>query len=368
MKIRIFIILLACLLLFISAFAYYSKVNLKEEGKTTGQLNQNQQNVEVQNLNISKTDLALDDCSNRIKNTGWNIEYCDTDTIFVNRRPIHACHVVQECDTPWSLAEKYYGDGSQWKKIEVYYKSTRSNSPEVFEDPYTKLEPGTKLIIWKAWEVGGSKNEEAGWGIDSENGDIYTTPSIMDNLPLAIYVNGKIYDGPFNALQFFTIDKRTNNKIYVASTRSGDDGQCYVNNTGRSGGKQELGPGFQIIFNKERNIYFSCGSDYKLLTFSPDGKHYAIRTSTDQDSNEIKFLALSNIGNGPYYDFLDSLIWYNNDTLVYRAQNNDEWRVVVNHKDYKVFNYLENLRLDGGVIKFDARHDDGSWSKEEIIL
>lgn len=368
MKIRSFIILLVALLLCLLLFIYYSKVNLKDEDKSLGQLNKNQQNVEVQNLNINKNDLILDDCDNKKNNTGWNIEYCETDTIFVNRRPIHACHVAQKCDTPWSLAEKYYGDGSKWKKIEVYHESTRSNSPDIFEDAYTKLEPGTKLVIWKAWEVGGWKNEIAGWGIDSENGDIYTTPGIMDNLPSAIYVNGKMYDGPFNGLQFFTIDKRTNNKIYVASTRGKEDGQCYVNNTGKSGGKQELGPGFQLIFNKERNIYYSCGSDYKLLTFSPNGKYYAVRTSTDQDSNEIRFLVLSNIGNGPYYDFLDSLIWYNNDTLVYRAQNNDEWRVVVNNKDYRIYNYLENLRLEDSFIKFDARNEDGSWTKEEIKL
>lgn len=298
------------------------------------------------------------------ENKDWKIDCCQKGTIFINRTPIDACHVVESGETLWSLAKKYYGNGFAWKKLQYYTEYMR---PNVYPKDPRKLAIGSKLVVWRAWEVGGAKNEEAGWGIDYKNGDIYTTGSESDSKKF-IYKNNEPYAGPFRYIQYFTIDSITNNKVYVVSDRERYDNPVCFTNSMITPGKQNPEVSFRFYFNKEVNEYESCGQDFKLLTFSPDGKYYAIRNNTDQDANEMKFIVLSNFGNGPIYDYSDSLIWYNNDTLVYRAQNNDEWRVVVNNKDYKIYNYLENLRVENGVIKFNARHDDGSWSKEEFTL
>lgn len=49
-------------------------------------------------------------------------------------------HVVAEGDDLWSLAERYYGQGTDWRKI------VRAN-PDVLADPTSELAPGTALLI-----------------------------------------------------------------------------------------------------------------------------------------------------------------------------------------------------------------------------
>lgn len=270
----------------------------------------------------------------------WDIDYCNTDSIFINRRPIDACHIVKPGETLWDLAEMYYGNGFEWNRLQYYTKTMR---PNIYPEDPRKLAIGSKLVVFRGWEVPGPYKPDS-WGFDHKTGELYTIP--QNRSKSIIYVDGEIYDEENRGILFFTVDKRTNNKIYAVSYSGG----------------------FTVVFNKERNPYASSGSNFRWMTFSPNGEYYAIRKSVKQDVPNPQFIVLSNKGNGPVYDFSDNLIWYDNDNLIYRAQNNDEWRVVVNNKDYKIFDYLENLRLEDGFIKFDARHKDGSWTKEEFSL
>lgn len=293
-----------------------------------------------------------------IDTSNWDLEYCSTKTIFVNRTPIPACYKVKPKDTLWAISKKYFGTGFDWEKLKVF-SETRSGNIKI-EEP-EKLQIGTRILVFEGWEIGGSDNGH-GWGLDSKSGDLYTIKSHT------IYKNDEVYDDGFSWVLFFTLDKRTNNKVYIVNTKSRDNATCFSTSKILDPGTPIPEAGYQVVMNKEINDYYSCGQDFKLLTFSPNGKYYAIRNNTNQDSQKMRFIVLSNMKNGPEYDFIDSLIWYNNDTLVYRAQNNDQWRVVVNHEDYAVYDYLENLRLENGVIKFSARHDDGTWSEEKISL
>ena len=52
--------------------------------------------------------------------------------------------------------------------------------------------------------------------------------------------------------------------------------------------------------------------------------------------------------------------------MIYRVQSDDEWRLVINHQDYETYDYIENLRSEEGVIKFDARNRKGKWTEEEF--
>lgn len=281
------------------------------------------------------------------------VDYCNRGDLLPKLELVHdvkpngLCHTVRSGETLSGIAKRYYGDGSKWTELRTY-------RPGLLWDQYPKhgvpqrLTVGTKLVIMTDIEMSNQGNPPGqprrggisnGWGVDYESGEIYLASG--EGSGTNIYAGGKLYDRVPSPLHIFLVDKTSNSKIYVSGN-------------------------YQLIVNKVRNPYTGPGADFNLFTFSPDGKRYAVRTNVRQDVPNPGFIVLSNMGNGPEYDFSDSLIWYNNDTLIYRAQNKDRWRVVVNHKDYKVYNFLENLRVENGVVKFDARHDDGSWTKEEF--
>lgn len=52
----------------------------------------------------------------------------------------HVTHRVQLGDDLWSLAERYYGSGDQWRKI------VEAN-PQLADDPLADLTPGTSLVV-----------------------------------------------------------------------------------------------------------------------------------------------------------------------------------------------------------------------------
>lgn len=282
--------------------------------------------------------------------------YCKQDVpIFNKSQPRHICYIMQSGDTLWSIAEKYYGSGFDWRKIKVF------KGEERLIQNHHRIESGVQLVIYKEQDLSSKRYPgyplTDSFGIDSETGEIYQLSRHYGS-GAVINVGADLYDGPFPFIKYFTIDEKTNHRMYLADT---DEKSRCVEIIGQY-------HGFRFIFNKKQNPHYSCGWDYQLLIFSPDGVHYALRNNEGTNRDHERFLVLSDLGNGPYYDYIDSLIWFDDDTLVYRAQNDDEWRIVVNHKDYQIFDYLENLKLEGGVIKFDARYSDQSWSKEEIRL
>jgi len=295
------------------------------------------------------------------------LDYCSyIDPKFKNRRPNHVCYMVKPGDSLWGIAEKYYGDGSKWKKMEIFTETLRPNfyidDHTILDDP-CNLVPGTKLVLWRQWELVAPLRGDMldGWGPDYNTNQIYKAMQDTIFIGDGVYdANEDIYDNNLGSMIYFTVDKNTNNKIYITNVDA--DKECYEESDWATT-RIKTG-GYRVVFNKKRNTYYSCGWDFKLLTFSPDGNHYAIRNNRGQGLSQL--IVLSDTGNGPFYDYSDSLFWYDNDTLIYRAQNNDEWRVVINHKDYAVYDYLENLRLEDGLIKFDARHEDGEWTREEI--
>jgi len=271
-----------------------------------------------------------------------------------NSRFTAYCHKVEEGDTLWSIAEKYYGDPHLWEQLKIYDDKDNYDLSRVSPDDPKVLSPGMELVLWNAFQFSYDERTAGGmvegFGLDTDTVDMFTTN--RQN----IYINNDVYDQEFSSLRAFFVDERTNNKIYIVIPKK-EEGESRAN-----GLKQ------QFVFNKQRNPYIGPGENFELLTFNHDEDKYVVRTNIKQDVPDPGFMALSNIGNGPEFDYLDSLIWYDNDTLIYRAQNDDQWRLVINHEDYQVYNYIENLRLEEGVIKFDAREEDGEWAQEEIFI
>lgn len=266
------------------------------------------------------------------------------------------CYKVEAGDTLWSIAEKYYGDSHLWGQLKIYDDKENYSFSRTAPDDPTALSPGTEIVLWDALQFGFDERASGGitegWGLDIDTADLFTTN--RQN----IYINKDIYDQGFDSLASFLVDERTNNKVYIVRPKR-EQGESWS-------WSDELK--YQFVFNKQRNPYIGPGANFELLTFNHDEDKYVVRTNVKQDVPDPGFMALSNIGNGPEYDYLDSFIWYDNDTLVYRAQNDNQWRIVINHEDYKIYSYLENLRLEEDIIKFDARNEEGKWTQEEIFI
>ena len=251
-------------------------------------------------------------------------------------------YTVKNEDTLWGISQKFYGTGFKWGELQIQREDGRTyNISEV--DP-RKLFVGTKILfksnLFKPYN--GYVWVE-NYGIDIDN-NIYTVSRNYDGMGV-VNKDKEIYGGPFYYIRDLKVID--NNIIYLADTKEVNDRNC----------GQYTYHGFQFVFNKNINPHYSCGWDYKLFELSPDKKHYAIRNNYADNTKPDKFLILSDLGNGEYYDYLDSIYWLNNETIVYRAQNNDEWRVVINHKDIKVHEYLEDLTIREGTIYYKAREN-----------
>lgn len=264
---------------------------------------------------------------------------------------------VKRGDTLWKIAEKYYGTGFKWEKLNTRpqnYFGLKSLE-ELNFDPYN-LEIGTKIYLHTAFiesPIGNSK-VDANYGIDSITDELYTV-SRNSNGKVGVYKGRELYSDLF----YYITNLRfvDGNVIYLADTKSSKETKCGNGNRGLS-----------FVFNKNINPYYSCGKYYDFFTLSPDKNHYAVRNS-DSNSPSIKprLIVLSDLGNGSLYDFLDSIMWFDNETIVYRAQNNDEWRVVVNHEDVAIHDYIEELSINEGVIYYKAR-ENGFMVDKKIEL
>jgi len=285
----------------------------------------------------------------------WNHYYCNREpgVVAIDNYMSGYCYKVKEGDTLWSIAEAYYGVPELWTQLKLHDPEDPHDLSKLSPDDPKALTPGTELVLWTSLQVafdertGGGNTD--GWGIDFDTSDFFTASSQK------IYINKDVYDSGFRWVYRFLIDERTNNKVYVVAPQ-------------QEPGESRSDRIYQFVFNKQRNPYVGAGATFELLTFNHDEDKYALRTNVRQGVENPGFMVLSNIGNGPEFDYLDSIIWYDNNTLVYRAQNDDEWRLVVNNQDYKTYGYLENLRVEDGVLKFDYRKGNGSMKVEEVSL
>ena len=264
------------------------------------------------------------------------------------------CYIVKPGDTLWGIAEKYLGSGFKWSKLNVRSEFRRTQSVERFVGDPRTLQSGTFVVIHA-----GMMNAAPGFvgvtgtpHVDYKTGNLITEQrkrSKKTNFESHILVGDNVVAGPF-AFVFRPRITPDLKHITYRATKLSDASKCRM----------------QFYFDHVPNPHVTCGSDFGLLSVSTDGSNYAARNNKGTDPEE--FVVLSSIGNGDYFDYSDSLEWVDEETLVYRAQINDQWRVVVNHEDFAVFDYIESLEVENGVIKFSARHEDGSWSQEMIDM
>lgn len=266
------------------------------------------------------------------------------------------CYTVKPGDTLWGISEKYRGDGSLWPYLIIRYDYRRSSEVKLLmEDPRT-LQPGTKIAIrtYMMEPYPGYPSIGGAPVLDPQTNEIISYS--RKNTGEGVVTSGdKIYAGPYSFVKHIRASEDGKNISFFADTKQSGQIKCSTVNRG-----------YQFVVNRVENPHYSCGHDWKLLTYSQSGSHYAIRNNLGDGAVTEKFKVLSDLGNGPYYDYADSIIWADDETIVYRAQNNDEWRIVVNHEDRATFDYIDDIRVMREEIIFRARHDDGSWTTESI--
>ncbi len=263
------------------------------------------------------------------------------------------CYTVKSGDTLWGIAETYLENGAKWRELEVSYAYRKKQDAPTYVTNPRLLQVGTKIAFNTSRLTPYSRYDfvDGSAIVDPQTGGLITWSRNRDGQGV-LNIGDKIYAGPYAFMKHLRASQDGKNISYLADTKKGNcSGEAH---------------GYQFFVNGTANEQYSCGYDYKLLTYSPDGSAYAVRNNVG--SKPEQFFILSNIGNGVKYDYIDSLLWVDNKTLVYRAQTNDQWRVVVNHQDYAVYDYLENLKGENGVVSFDARHDDQSWTHEILTL
>jgi hypothetical protein len=283
--------------------------------------------------------------------TSTKSDYCGYNPRFNDWQPTKFCYVVQPGDTLWGIADQYLGSGFLWQELTIY-KEPGTKQQEL-PDP-RQLEVGTRIKIQRdQFEVYSGYRYIGDFDFTRQDNTVYTV-SRNHGGKAVINQGQQFYDGPFNFVRDLHIDPETGNLLYLVDTEAPNT--C-----------KDSYHGFRVVFNKQQNKHFSCGWDYQELIFSPNGELYAVRNNKgDKDAKE-QFIVLSNIGNSPYYDYVDSLMWHDNK-LIYRAQINDVWRVVINHQGQETYKYVENLKVENGAVNFDVIDENGDWVKKQIQL
>lgn len=264
----------------------------------------------------------------------------------------NVCYVVKSGDTLWDISEFYLGDGMRWQEMRITEEYRRNrDAVNVLNDP-RELQVGTKIVFNTSSlkPFIGFRSVRGSALVDPETERLMTV-SYHQNGSRIVNVDDEIYGGPYLGVKHMRASSDGQNITYLAE----EEGFC-------SGSENR----YRLYINGLANTHCITGYDLKLLVFTEHNNQYAVRNNTNTDPEQ--FLVLSSIGNSDAYDYIDSLFWIDNDTLVYRAQIDDVWRVVVNHKDYVVYDYLENLLGENGIISFDARHSDQSWTHESLVV
>lgn len=281
-------------------------------------------------------------------------DYCDRPVQPFDQdfEQIFVCYTVQKGDTLWSIAKKFYREPKEWNYIQKFlggYERGEAGHPR-------RLFVGSRLALnvtlfrpYRAYAF-----VENGYVIDPLTNKLITVSRQYDGK--GIIVKGdELYDGPFEYIRHLRISADGKNLSYEVD--AGPDPLC-----------KKTVHSFQIAVNKIINTHHGCGWDHKLMAYSPSGSHYAVRNNKEQDASSDQFLVLSDLGNGPYFDFVDSLGWADDATFYYRARSGSRWLVVVNHKEIASGEYLTDLKMKDSSLVFQMRGLGNSWKEQKITL
>ena len=247
------------------------------------------------------------------------------------------CHTVQPGETLWGISEKYFGSGHLWQYWHLYDPTGngRHVAPGSRIDPRA-LQEGS--VIWLS-------HGDVLRPVQSHAEHVYILPGTNDIVAhsgSSLYINGELYDGGHGYISHVNFTPDGKNISYVV------------------GSVQR-----QFVVNKAINPHVSNGCDWQSLTYSPTGEHYVIRNNTKcgpaSQSSPDSFLVLSDLGNSKSYDYVDSLMWIDDETFAYRAKQGTTWVVVINHVEQEGFKYVDFLKVENGKLLYSAELADGSW-------
>lgn len=259
----------------------------------------------------------------------------------------YLCYRVGSGDTLWGIADHFLPSPWDWHTIETGDASLIDLPRHLWAGEIIVI-PASELSVPNPLQGGGLRI----LGIDTVHKEAILSASYSDGVFLM--KGQRIVDGPFaNGIRFIDLSSDGNHLAYRVSSNVTQGSGCFDPR--------------HIIVDGVINKGYACGFNIELQTFSESGS-FAVRMNDVQGRSVDRFIVFSTIGNGTFYDFSDSLAWMDDQTLVYRAREGEQWHVVVNNVPMRTFDYLENLRVEGDHLLFSARHNDGSWTQETLNI
>lgn len=254
------------------------------------------------------------------------------------------CYTIQPGDTLWALSQKYLGSGFRWRELTRYVSVNDRDG--AFVNP-RRLQSGERVYLKASSMIPAGNGRLEGVAVSPFNNDVALNFNTYGSNAKTIFLNGAFYDGGYRNVSHMRFSPKGTRFAYEAQSGS----TCW------------------FVVDKVKNEMTACANDIQIPVYNDSETHYAVRVDamnqqhwTDPD----QFMVLSDIGNGPYYDYVDSVMWSQDDVLIYRAQVGDQWRVVINHQDQEIFDYIDDLKIEKEKIMYRARHVDGSWTDEVI--